>query len=247
MIGIVVEWMVGMGERSEFEVIWNQKDEKMQYFSSADINNTTLLNYAKKKAEILCRGKWNKNTASDSILCYDGSDVTVTKGKTVIIKNWSGTISPESSSNGSSYYDVFVNNWNLIISETNDKFVFTKDGFINTSSSANQFNTNVGNNPDNYNWNDVAVWSFIKWNFIVNWYVKGSWWGKLKNKYFVHWKFTTKDDFTSLLDTFAWRCVNGISTEESDGKQSYCPPSSNYAVASLVVIDQNYDSPFFVN
>jgi len=246
LIGIVIEWMVGMGERSEFEVVWNQKDEKMQYFSSADINNTTLINYAKKKSEILCRWKWNK-PSSDNVVCYDGKNVTVQKGKTVVVKNWNGTISPETSATPDSY-DVFINNWNLIINETNDKFVFTKDGFINTSSDATSFNSAVGSNPDNYNWNDVAVWSYIKWNFIVNWKVKGSGeWGKLKNKYFIHWKFTTMDDFTTLLDTFAWRCVNWVSTKESDDAQSYCPPTNNYAVASLVVIDQNYDSPFFVN
>jgi hypothetical protein len=30
-------------------------DKKMQYFSTANINEKTLINYAKKKAAILCR------------------------------------------------------------------------------------------------------------------------------------------------------------------------------------------------
>jgi hypothetical protein len=33
----------------------NQSDQKMQYFTTANVDNDTLMNYARKKAEILCR------------------------------------------------------------------------------------------------------------------------------------------------------------------------------------------------
>jgi hypothetical protein len=74
----------------------------------------------------------------------------------------------------------------------------------------------------------------------------------LKNKYFIYWKLTSKDNFNSLSDTFQWRCNNWIATD-----WTYCPRSykvnwsyedwrlNPYEAAFLVVIDQNYDSPLY--
>ena len=155
--------------------------------------------------------------------------------------NGDATISPltEAQVRDWYYYDLFVNG-DLIIDErsTNDKFKFNTGGFVWSKVSSS------------YVWEEPAIASLIKWNFIVNWNIRWTWtWGKLYDKYFIYWKVTTRDSFTTLLDTFQWRCNNWISTKESNGVIRPCPTKIGswenvYAWASLVVIDQNYDSAF---
>lgn len=60
LIQVVVEWLVWIGKESELGIIWNQTNPKMQFFKSVNVDNATLVNYARKKAETLCRGKWIK-------------------------------------------------------------------------------------------------------------------------------------------------------------------------------------------
>ena len=259
LIWVVIEWVVWMGEMwndNKFGVIWNQMNQKMQYFSSADINNNTIINYARKKAELLCRWKWKswRDALSTNwdVLCVDGRDVehsiskeTKHKLQTLIVKNWNVTIRPFDY-NEEGYYDIFIDSWNLIIDEPADtqKFVFDKNWFP-TSYGTEQFSTDV-NTAGEYTWDYAAIGSFIRWNFIVNWNIKSAWGSGLQNKYFMHWKISTRDDFDTLLDTFKWRCNYWNAT---DG--TYCPMSirwkweNPYDNASLVIIDQNYNSPFF--
>lgn len=264
LLGIVIEWIVWLGERggiSNLNIVWNEMDTKMQYFSTANINEWTLINYAKKKAEIMCRWKWDNYSSSDSVICKTKDGGVSADGKTYIIKWHDVSISPINGSNpmSANYYDVFVMDGNLIINESNttDKYVFTTQGFISDMTPAT-FSGKVAGST-NYAWKEAAVASFIKWNFIVSGKIKGSsdidrakWWDwdKLQNKYFIYWKITTTDDFGSLLDTFQWRCLNWIATD-----WTYCPRSfkenwkyvwlNPYEAASLVVIDQNYPSNLF--
>ena len=273
LVWVVVEWIVWLGERSntasDFWIIWNEMDEKMQYFSSASINNNTLINYAKKKAEVLCRWKWN-SWCSESLCCYNGDvELSWPDSNTYIVKNWNVTINPFTDSNENKYYSVFVvtSGYNLIIKETDltTKFVFTTGGNVSPTSPEG-FSSNVTEaiGPDKtgqYSGKDATVASLIKWNFIVNWKIKGSstvkkpdetvYGEKLANKYFIYWKLTSRDDFNSLSDTFQWRCNNWITTD-----WTVCPRSfknddwtywrlNPYEAAFLVVIDQNYDSPLY--
>lgn len=260
LVWVVVEWILWLGERSnnpsDFWIIWNEMDEKMQYFSSANINNNTLINYAKKKAEVLCRWKWKNSSdwCGESLCCYNTSPNLLVKNKTYIVKNWNVTVEPFSLDNDE-YYSVFVMNGNLVINETasTTKFVFTTGGNV-SSTSLETFSSNVTGGNGKYKGKDATVASLIKWNFIVNWKIKGPAVGndKLNNKYFIHWKFTSRDDFNSLSDTFQWRCNNWIATD-----WTYCPRSfkenwsyedwrlNPYEAAFLVVIDQNYDSPLY--
>jgi hypothetical protein len=62
----------------------------MQYFSSASVDTNSLMNYAKQKAEQMCRGKWTCNS-NDSLVCcetFTGSMVksTPAQRKTYVIK-----------------------------------------------------------------------------------------------------------------------------------------------------------------
>ena len=172
LIWVVIEWIVWMWEvwnTANFDVIWNQKDEKMQYFSSANINNNTIINYARKKAELLCRWKWKMpgegiepNNNKDGIICTSGRNITEAQSDsiknawiTLIVKNWNVEINPFKSAeinnnNNNKYYDIFIDSWNLIINETErtDKFVIKDNGFVSKNNSGNpkslsDFNRNV--------------------------------------------------------------------------------------------------------
>lgn len=297
LVKVIIEWLVGMSRESEegLWLMWNQMDgSKMQYFSSADVNNSTLLNYAKKRSETLCRGIWiTKNISSiepenikGNVVCIDfwssgGTiDASMSKKvkdakKTLIVKNGNVIVDPFVDPNDTSYYDMFINNGKLFINETSEtkKFVFTSEGFLSDWSIdkfKSEFMSTMGS-PEGYrNDKGVAVWSFIRGNFIVDWSVKGTDVfnnGKLNNKYFIYWKFTTKDTFKDLEDIFVWRCKDWFVVNKQwvvDHDQwTYCPPSivsaksenpnetrkylwkNPYENYSLVVIDQNYDSPLY--
>lgn len=268
LLWIVIEWIVWLWERggaSNLNVVWNEMDKKMQYFSTANINESSLINYAKKKAEVLCRWKWTTSYPSndDTVVCRDSDRWVSPDWRTYIIKNGSVSISPTSNASSNDYYDVFVMDGNLIIGETSTtpKFVFTTQGFVDKDTTPAAFSGAVKAAGSSYAWKDAAVGPLIKWNFVVNWKIKGDssvdrdkgWDGdKLQYKYFMYWKVTTQDDFGTLLDTFQWRCNNWIATD-----WTYCPRSfkvnwsyenwwlNPYEVASLVIIDQNYPSKIF--
>lgn len=242
---LIIEWIVWLSDEDKLWYIWNEEDEKMQYFSTVSVNNKTLINYVKKKAEILCRWKWdNYNINKDSIICVSSTSPSIQPEKTYVFKK-SVTIGAQSSCNKNSiqnnggYYNIFVLWWDLTISEWSAGCVFSGDWFT-TNNSVNDFSWAVSANPDAYNWSKwVAAWLYLKGNFIVDWHIK---WtstdNKLDHKYFVYWKLSSKDDFEELKKTFSWKCNNWIATDDT-----YCPDSL-YQYASLVVIDQNYPSAF---
>ncbi len=278
---VVIEWIVWASDKwSDYGTIFtqmgNQSDQKMQYFTTANVDNDTLMNYARKKAEILCRWKWkhdfdNIGKWKGKVVCINGGAITDTEsnqikneGKTLIVKGQgsSVTITPMTWAdiNTNKYYDIFIDGGNLIIAEDNDKdkiasgmneelFVFTKEWFMSGGSYSgfNEALSGAGIYNDVYNWNDIAVWAYIRWNFIVNGKVKGEEDDeKLKHKYFIYWKFSTLDWFKELENTFSWRCKNQISNETY---KFFCPRIewNPYANAALVIIDQNYPSTFYNN
>ena len=278
LIKLIIEWLVWVNRESDLGVVWNQLDPKMQYFSSSDISSATLLNYAKQRTEILCRWKW-KTTYSEgdrkkpniNIVCLSGVNVdayqadvikneikkpdgTLEKPRqTLVVKNGNVTVTPITVASDTGYYDIFINNGNLIIneSESTSKFVFTRQWFI-TGQAITQFMANVNSalvDWKDYTWDSIAIGSAIRWNFIVDWSVKSANQNdpKLHNKYFIYGKFSTKDSFKYLEDVFVWRCSNGFVINDNWELLSpveYCPPSV-YENASLVVIDQNYQSPLY--
>lgn len=295
LIKLIIEWLIGMNRESDLWVIWNQSDTKMQYFSSSDINSATLLNYVKQRSEILCRWKWLTNpdlenlssiensfkdssavclnfTTSDKSVNSTISWWTKTQWKTLIVKNADVIVEPFETEDDLYYYDMFINGWNLIINENESntkKFVFTTQWFIVPGKTVSDYENTLWEiyNDDTkvYKWEFSWVWSYIRWNFIVDWHVKGTVGPNLKlnNKYFIYWKFTTRDEFKDLEETFAWRCSNGFVINKAwkiqESQWRYCPPSiykivngekvydwhNPYEWASLVVIDQNYDSPLY--
>ncbi len=268
---ILVEWLIWMWKEQDIGYYKTMDGgkvalKKTQYFASTNINNATLINYARQRAEILCRWKWeNSNptpTITTGINCISGSiDLGETnRNKTIIVRNWDVTIRPFSQGNSNDYYDIFIDNGNLKIDEDGagagaGKFVIWVNGFY-SSDNISGFNLAINNLmndagiaiTDKYN-NIQEIWvaSILKWNFIVNWHIgaagTNTW---LNNKYFIYGKLTTLDNNDVLNKTFAWRCNYGWSNETS---KNACPgpnvweKPNPYQDAPLVIIDQNYNSP----
>lgn len=144
---ILIEWIMwlsnsGTGWDTKFWTIGNSSDTKMQYFATKSVSNVTMMNYDRRRAELLCRWKWiniepSINGNGEKIICLDGVNVDSGKailskqyGKTLIVKNGNVTISPMQA-DGTDYYDIFILSGNLLIDEENaNKFVIDNKGFI---------------------------------------------------------------------------------------------------------------------
>ena len=105
-----------MDEKERLSLLGNFENKTVIY-NGSDINSSTLINFAKQKAQQLCQGKeinQNINTTNDTILCYENTDLnidliqtTLYGNKTIIIK--SGNIILKGSMDASSpALDLFI-------------------------------------------------------------------------------------------------------------------------------------------
>jgi hypothetical protein len=217
-------------------------DSKTQYFSTVNVNNATLVNVAKRKAEELCRGKTfeeNDNVSGD-ILCKQGNrtlSLSTIAGKTVFVKEGNLTLNGSLITGTSVPVEIFVDKGTLTLSP-DVSIDFNDKGYPTTT-------------------NGVSSGVFYKGNFIINGLVKVS--DQMK-KYYIHGKFTslntyatpdtprltqvqnllgnsiTKDDI-DLTKVFQWRC--GYTGSAIDGSSCLTGEFKN---APLVIINQNYPS-----
>jgi hypothetical protein len=103
-------------------ILGNEGDAKMQYFSSVNLNNATLINYAKRRAEELCRGKWTTTrSGSNDIVCWQGNgtktvNITEIKNKTVIVRGASLALEGKMDAN-SSGLNIFIDGGKLLINQ----------------------------------------------------------------------------------------------------------------------------------
>ena len=265
LIKVIVDGLVWINRDTQnIGIIWNQSNEKMQYFSSVNINNTQLINYARQKAEILCRWKWNQ-ACTNNICCFSwaGEALSSTRNGQLLIVKWRDVkISTMNDFDSDWYYNIFIDSWNLLIEPTDDSAlkVFKRNGFISSTSTDVFKNGVLGiwgrtwSNYAKYTWEDISVWKFIKWNFIINWNIKamsgGTTDGVLKDRYFVYGKMTTNDTVKELENVFKRWCRADGSSNMIDTNWYPCPLSFSgwnnpYEGASLVIIDQNYPSPLY--
>ena len=262
LLSVIVDWLVWINRDTKNTGIQkNQNNDKMQYFSSVNINNMQLINYAKQRAEVLCRWKWKPNIDSSSKLqCLDGvweGAVVAKTGWTYVVKNSDVEVSDMSSFDEWNY-DIFVYGWNLIIDENpgGNLKVFKKNGFISDMgySEFSGVKATLNDITLAYLWDEVVAWKFIKWNFIVDGSIKAKTNSGFDHVYFVYWKLTTTDTVDQLWNVFKRRCKMWI--EGTDGTP--CPGTEEYIIddapylwinpyenASLVIIDQNYPSPLY--
>lgn len=263
LLSVIVDWLVWMNRDTKNTGIqWNQSNEKMQYFSSVNINNMQLINYARQKSETLCRWKWENSVKYDwrVIQCLSGitnsAPVEAKTWWTYIVKNHDVQVMDMDNFDEAWNYDVFIDSWNLIINEVTDELkVFKKNWFIsnmNVENFSGYAFSILRSVTGSYTWDEVVAWKFIKWNFIVNGGVKSKNWSWLEHVYFVYWKMTTKDTVDELSKVFKRRCqrwIQGTDGTPCPGEEKWLNHvttwTNPYENASLVIIDQNYPSPLY--
>ena len=264
LIKVVVDGLVGINKDTKNTGIqWNQSNAKMQYFSSVSVNNMQLINYARQRAEILCRWKWRDSYAPNpgGIVCVNNpwTIINPSTNETLLVKWWSDVqIKDMADFGGTDYYDIFVDGGNLLIEPNNavtDLTVFKKNWF-KSENSLDGFSTAVSSAlaaGHDYSGNDAAAWRFIRGNFIINGNIKpAGWYTGLENIYFIYGKMTSKDTVDELEKVFVWKCN---AWKGSDSEHVPCPWwwkdvdgnvwNNPYQNASLVIIDQNYSSPLY--
>lgn len=251
LIKLVIEWVVWMSKDTNSSVENNVWSGRTQLFATSSVNNATLINYTKQKAETLCRGKWvsncNAKNCTDNVVCIDNTNIANPieasnhKWKTLIVKWWDVKVSPlgpysDDSKSDDSKYDIFIDGWNLIINESGSwNIIIQRNGFM-TGANVDYYKESI--TSENLSTSPI-IWvaSVLRWNFIVNGHITGSR-ASLSNKYFVYGKLSSLDTYDELGKLFTWRCDSNFMW--SDGY--VCPPSV-YQYAALSVIDQNYPSP----
>jgi hypothetical protein len=84
-----------MDEKERLSLLGNFENKTVIY-NGSDINSSTLINFAKQKAQQLCQGKEINLPLStnDTILCYENTDVHIDlavtatyENKTIIVKS----------------------------------------------------------------------------------------------------------------------------------------------------------------
>lgn len=99
MRNLIIQGSVGlsksMDEKERISFLGNV-NEKTVIYNGSDINSSTVINFAKQKAQSLCQGKqFNQPISTNTnILCYENTDLTINlnnttnyENKTIIVKN----------------------------------------------------------------------------------------------------------------------------------------------------------------
>ena len=175
LVKIIVEWIMWIDSswtgNAKFGAMGNSTDTKMQYFATKSVNNITMINYARRKAETLCRWKWLTTEPSfttiekDKIVCLNIYGQTVNahqsmySGKTLIVKGWSNVeITPDKDR----IYDIFVDDWNLLVKENTGIFyVQNSSGFYTLSGVNDEDFVVINDNGFISNASFKAFWSNI--------------------------------------------------------------------------------------
>lgn len=228
---------------------------KSQTIRTTSYSLADAVNVARKKAEQLCRGKWN--TEWGKVLCYDNSqgafqkELVLEQGKTYILKNIDLKLRQFMKASDEPV-TVFIDGGKLLLPTA-----------VNTGTSLISFNDAgyLAKNGD-----AVSDANYLRWNFIINGLVASHAGTAIQNKLYVHGKFLSLNTYdtptaervhhiTSLLsagnfdenlisyrDLFAWRCENMVQGIASDGTS--CKKwKSEFSRAPLSVIDLEFSSP----
>ena len=186
-------------EKKYFE--GNTKDSTLLVRTDETISQ--VINLARKNAERLCRGKWQKTPQdlSSTIICIRGDDSETTplrgganslSGKVVIIQNANLYLEPNQTSN-SGPITLFIDRGNLFLpSSSATGGMQTFDSFGYAVDCANH---------------KCAKANYLKGNFIINGLLLGGEDGKsaIKNKLYIHGKLVS-------FNTFRQPTVSRIST-----------------------------------
>ena len=261
MRNLIIQWSVGlsksMNEAERLSLLGNFQNKTVIY-NGSDINSSTLINFAKQKAQRLCQGKTlytdtilNSNT--ENILCIQNHDLIIHlndrstyENKTIIVKS-GNVILQDSMESSSPSIDLFVDKGMLYLPQN----PFSQQSFNNQWF------------PDTTN--GINSWLYLKGNFIINGLIIGwtpgseTWFnhkvhlqgkitllntpivastGKIAQIENIFWWSTTYDNFINLQKVFIRTCgLNGISSD-----WSLCSTGGIISTTPLVILNGNYSS-----
>lgn len=237
--------------------------EKRTILINSDINSATVINLAKKNAEVLCRGKtylvWGSWPTylpdnSEKILCYKNTEnleinlaQDLHKDKTIIVKNGNITLT-NSMNKDSSALDIFIDEGNLYVrNPVASKVNFNQDGYPSE--------TNITNSgiflKGNFVINGLLIWAQSDWTIsdianklhllgkiaFLNTPTTPSQW-RITQVNNVLWS-TSFEPRINLENVFSWYC--DLDGGGSDGTNCWWPTSSA-TVTPFVVLNANYPS-----
>jgi hypothetical protein len=117
---LIIEGSVGLSKSMDAKeriFLLGNFQNKTVIYNGSDINSSTVINFAKQKAQELCQGK-QKNILplsmnTENVACYENTDLTINlasneyANKTIIIKN--GNVHLQNSmTENSSAIDLFI-------------------------------------------------------------------------------------------------------------------------------------------
>ena len=248
-----IQWLIGLSDNStaglNVSTLWgNEADSKTQYFASVNVNNATLVNNARRRAEELCKGgrvsDVNPSTASD-VLCWEWENInrtvssTILGNKTLFVRGGSITLTDKMTS-ASTPLNIFIDWGNLLLGQGSSYMIWFDDRGYPASPS-------------------VFSGLFLKGNFIINGLIGSAVGDSIQNKLLIHGKFTSLNTYDvpssarviqvqdvvnssimgnqiDLQKVFSWRCNYGTGTDGTP-----CP-SGEFANAPLAIINQNFPS-----
>lgn len=235
--------------------------EKTVIIGTDNINNSTIINQAKKNMEKLC--KWKEWLKTDNlpepppdILCFEKTNLEIDLektslygNKTIIMRN--GNIILENSmKHDSPPLDIFIDGWSL---------------FINPPSSINKLEGFSSGWYVPAEGQTANQWVLLKWNIIINGLMMGEYnngtISKFPHKLYIYGKISTLNtpfaptttresfvqqvvntwaykDWINLQNIFGWTCSLGGTW--SDGTS--CSSNNRISSVPLVIIDAKYPS-----
>lgn len=252
MRNLIIEGSVGLSnmDAKERASILGNVQNKTVIYNGNDINSSTVINFAKQKAQELCIGKepypnqilwpW-----PEDIICVE-HDLTIPlantneyMNKTIIVKSGSVTLQ-DGMENTFPPLDLFINKWNLYLPDTITAMGFNDNGF-----------------PENPG---TSSWLYLKWNFVINGLIMGEGTTTFRHKLHLQGKITMLNTptlptqgridqimellwaiykpYINLQNVFIRTC--GLSGTGSDN--SSCSGKNIISTIPLVILNGNYPS-----
>jgi len=258
MRNLIIQWSVGlskiMDEKERTSFLGNFS-EKTVIYNGSDINSSTLINFAKQKAQEMCQGQeLYTNTllgsSQENIICSQDHDLTINlndtptyENKTIIVKSGNVLLKNGMEENFPPL-NLFIDKWLLYLPEPIVQQEFDEQGFPVSS------------------W--VIAWLYLKGNFIINGLIVwGTPWFEtwFNHKLHIQGKITTLntpvqpnpgritqietmfgwptyDNFINLQNVFVRTCR--FIWSSSDGTS--CNTGNIISATPLVILNGNYPS-----
>ena len=258
MRNLIIQWSVwlskSINEAERLSLLGNFQNKTVIY-NGSDINSSTLINFAKQKAQTLCQGKTlytdhTLSSSSENTICIQNHDMNINlsdtstyENKTIIVKS-GNVILKNSMQENSPALDLFVDKWVVYLTESFSPQTFNDQWF-----------------PSNTN--PINSWLYLKGNFIINGLMIGwtpgfeTWFnhkvhiqwkitllntplepntGRISQIENIFWWSTIYDNFINLQNVFVRTCnLNGTSSD-----WSLCSTGGIISTTPLVILNGNY-------